>query len=83
MKDMSAEDRILQQLAEGYNNTDFEILNKYEKTVAMSLMAMIMETYCAEHNLDVVEMIRDLADVAEAVNIDLGKYDPHHEMMVF
>lgn len=73
-----APDEIVRTL--GLVNFVMEVAGKEDRHVFESFICMTMEEYCYQHDLNVVEEMQALTNIAKEINEKLGTYDPGREV---
>ena len=69
-------------LGEALNSLDMiqkvmDQMGSARKEVFASFIAMLMEEYCYQHDLNVVEELQMLTETAKRINDEMGKYEPN------
>ena len=70
------EEKMMEELAQigkFIQNIKGEFL-KLSQEAFESCICMLLEEYCKEHDLDIVERVDEIRDVVHMVNEELGKY---------
>lgn len=66
MEELYACIELLQKLVPTTNKMSIEIFE--------SLIAMLIEEWCKANKMDITEFVRDMSEVIDGVQKDLGKY---------